>query len=345
MEPLQSKPVTRPPPEPVDATGFVVVLGVLVLLGLAALGHWVAGVVRTGQLDALGRGAQWVGPGLLVIAILVFVPFIVSLGLSFFSHRAGVWEFVGFGNFLSILNAQSFGVLEPLSFYYALLITVAWTGLNIVLHVGVGVGLAVLLNQKGLKLRAFYRVLLIIPWAVPNYITALIWKGMFDRQFGAINAMLEGLGFESIAWFSSFGTAFFANICTNAWLGFPFILVVTLGALQAIPGDLYDAAEVDGAGVFQQFRLITLPLLKPALVPAVLLGIVWTFNQFNIVYLVSSGEPDNSTDILISEVYRWAFGRREQYGYAAAYAGLIFVLLLGWSIWSARLARRVEEAV
>ena len=113
-------------------------------------------------------------------------------------------------------------------------------------------------------------------------------------------------------------------------------------ALQAIPSDLYDAADLDGANGVQKFAHVTWPLLMPALVPAIMLGIVWTFNQFNIVYLVSGGEPDNATDILISEAYRWAFARREQYGYAAAYSALIFILLLGWSVFSTRFAKRFE---
>ena len=147
---------------------------------------------------------------------------------------------------------------------------------------------------------------------------------------------------ESVSWFSSFWTAFVANLSTNAWLGFPFMMVTCLGALQAIPSDLYDAADLDGANGVQKFAHVTWPLLMPALVPAIMLGIVWTFNQFNIVYLVSGGEPDNATDILISEAYRWAFARREQYGYAAAYSALIFILLLGWSVFSTRFAKRFE---
>ena len=276
--------------------------------------------------------------------VLVFIPFVMALALAFFSHRSGDWTFVGLGNFQSILSADAFGIFQPLSFYFALVVTVACTMVNIVLHVGIGIGLALLLNQQGLHLKGIYRVLLIIPWAVPNYITALIWKGMFHRQFGVINGMLEILGVESIAWFSSFWTAFCANICTNAWLGFPFMMVVCLGALQSIPRELYDAAAIDGAGFWYQFKHVTWPLLMPAMAPAVMLGIVWTFNQFNIVYLVSGGEPDNSTDILISEAWRWAFARHEQYGYAAAYGALIFVLLLGWSALSTKVARKLENA-
>jgi arabinogalactan oligomer/maltooligosaccharide transport system permease protein len=199
-----------------------------------------------------------------------------------------------------------------------------------------------LLREPWLRLRGLYRVLLILPWAVPNYITALIWKGMFHRQFGAINGLLTLLGLEPVSWFSQFSTAFAANLVTNTWLGFPFMMVVTLGALQSIPRDLEQAAEVDGASAFQRFRHITLPLLQPALLPAIVLGSVWTFNMFNIIYLVSGGEPDGGTEILISEAYRWAFSRGARYGYASAYAVLIFFVLLGYTRFTDRLLRRVE---
>jgi arabinogalactan oligomer/maltooligosaccharide transport system permease protein len=178
---------------------------------------------------------------------------------------------------------------------------------------------------------------------VPSYVTALAWKGMFHRQFGAVNGVLRALGVEPVSWFSHFSTAFAANVATNVWLGFPFMMVVTLGALTSIPRDVLEAAEVDGASRWQRFRHVTMPLLKPALLPAVVLGAVWTFNMFNVVYLVSGGEPDGSTDILVSEAYRWAFTKDAQYGYAAAYAVLIFGLLaLGTRVLSR--GRGEEEA-
>jgi arabinogalactan oligomer/maltooligosaccharide transport system permease protein len=277
-----------------------------------------------------------------VTGVLIFVPFVAGVGLAFFHHDAGTWTFVGAANFVDIVSARGFDVLAPLSFWYALLVTVAWTAANVALHLGLGFGLALVLNRPLLALRPVYRVLLILPWAVPSYITALMWKGLFHAQFGAINGLLEAVGLGGVAWFDHAGTAFFANVCANAWLGFPFMMVVSLGALQAVPKDLLEAADVDGATPWQRFRHVTLPLVKPALVPAVLLGVVWTFNQFNIIYLVSGGAPDNATDILISEAYRWAFARREQYGYAAAYALLIFGLLLLWSRQSMRISRRLE---
>ena len=151
---------------------------------------------------------------------------------------------------------------------------------------------------------------------------------MFHRQFGAINALLTYLGGEPVAWFARFSTAFAANVATNVWLGFPFFMVVTLGAITGLPQEVLEAASIDGATRWQRFRYVIAPLLLPALLPSVILGTVWTFNMFNVVFLVSGGEPDGATDILVSEAYRWAFTRDAQVGYGAAYAVLVFLLLV-----------------
>jgi arabinogalactan oligomer / maltooligosaccharide transport system permease protein len=286
------------------------------------------------------RGLAYVAPAAIGIGVLVVVPFVVGISLAFFHHDAGDYTFVGLANFVDILTSKGYRLTEPLSFWFTLAVTVLWTLVNVVLHVSIGLFLAILLKDPLLKLRGFYRVVLIIPWAVPNYITALMWKGMFHQQFGAINGLLSALGIETVSWFTHFSTSFAANVITNTWLGFPFMMVVSLGALQSIPQDLYEAAEVDGASKWVQFRRITLPLLRPALLPSVILGSVWTFNMFNIIYLVSGGEPGGATDILVSEAYRWAFQRNEQYGFAAAYSVLIFFVLLGWTTVTRRLSRR-----
>ncbi|MDP1821925.1 MAG: extracellular solute-binding protein [Archangium sp.] len=285
-----------------------------------------------------GRGLLYVAPAATGLFVLVVIPFVIGLSLSLFHHDAGDYTFVGFANFSDILTSKGYRITEPLSFYFTLVVTLLWTLANVVLHVSIGLFLAILLKEPLLKLRGVYRVLLIVPWAVPNYITALMWKGMFHQQFGAINAILGHLGIEPVSWFTQWSTSFAANVITNTWLGFPFMMVVSLGALQSIPTDLYEAAEVDGASKWTQFRRITLPLLKPALLPAIILGSVWTFNMFNIIYLVSGGEPGGGTDILVSEAFRWAFQRNEQYGFAAAYSVLIFCVLFAWSQVTKRLS-------
>jgi arabinogalactan oligomer / maltooligosaccharide transport system permease protein len=276
---------------------------------------------------------------LAVLALVVF-PLAVGTVSSFYAGRGEDMRFVGLAHYASILTARGAPLLSTGSFYLVLLVTLLWTVANLALHVSIGAALGLALSRANLRGRALYRVLLIIPWAVPSYVTALAWKGMFHRQFGAINAILTALGAEPVSWFAKFSTSFAANLATNVWLGFPFFMVVTLGALTSVPPDVLEAAEVDGATRWQRLRLVTLPMIRPALAPAIALGAVWTFNMFNVVFLVSSGDPDGTTDILVSEAYRWAFTREAQVGYAAAYAVLIFLLLAGGTRGLARLTER-----
>jgi arabinogalactan oligomer/maltooligosaccharide transport system permease protein len=299
----------------------------------ALLLFWLGGL---GVLERLRRrfvehrsAYAYLSPATIGMLVLVFVPVVYGIALSFMERRYNVFELIGLENYAAILGDTDF--TNPRNFYFKLGVTAMWTAINVGLHVSIGLFLALLLNDKMLKARGVYRVLLIVPWAVPNYITALIWKGMFHKQFGAINFFLDSLGVEPIAWFQGFWTAFATNVATNTWLGFPFMMLVSLGALQSIPTDLYEAAEVDGARRWQRFRYITLPLLMPALVPAVIVGTVWTFNMFNIIYLVSAGAPNGATDILVTDAFRWAF-ERDRYGYAAAYSTIIFVLLLSFTL-------------
>lgn len=327
----EAPPTTSPVP-------YLIVLGVGFIAFVVWQSRQAKGKSFSQRYPEAGRGLAYVAPAAAGLAVLVVVPFVIGLSLSLFHHDAGDYSFVGLANFTDILTSKGYRITEPLSFYYTLLVTIVWTLANVVLHVSIGLFLAILLKEPLLKLRGLYRVLLIVPWAVPNYITALMWKGMFHQQFGAINAILGHLGIAPVSWFAQWSTAFAANVITNTWLGFPFMMVVSLGALQSIPTDLYEAAEVDGASKWTQFRRITLPLLRPALLPAVILGSVWTFNMFNIIYLVSGGEPGGGTDILVSEAFRWAFQRNEQYGFAAAYSVLIFCVLFAWSQLTKRLS-------
>jgi arabinogalactan oligomer/maltooligosaccharide transport system permease protein len=156
-----------------------------------------------------------------------------------------------------------------------------------------------------------------------------------------VNQILQMLGGHAVAWFNAPFTSYLAVLTTNGWLSFPFMMVVSLGALQSIPVDLYEAARVDGASRWQQFRSITLPSLKPALVPAVILSVIWTFNQFNVIYLVSAGQPAGATEILITQAYKLAF-EQYRYGYAAAYSTVIFLILLVYGTWQNRVTRATE---
>jgi len=321
--------VTAPPPPAANPWPYILIATFLALFAcvMMARSAW----RQQTSIRDMAHAYRWIAPAALSMGTLVIVPFIVGAAVSLFAHRDGSWTFVGMTHFLDILFARDWPLTSALSFWFTLAVTVMWTAANVILHVGIGVILALFLRTPWLQLKGIYRVLLILPWAIPNYITALIWKGMFHQQFGAINSLLAILGIEPVSWFSQFSTAFAANLITNTWLGFPFMMVVTLGALQAIPGEVEEAASIDGASGWQRFWWVTWPMLKPALLPAIVLGSIWTFNMFNIIYLVSGGEPDGGTEILISEAYRWAFTRGHRYGYAAAYAVLIFGVLLIYS--------------
>jgi len=324
---------------PVAATAIVLVAAGLALAQRAQLTDRFARGIRRHR-TALG----FLAPAALAMSVLVAAPFVIGLALGFYDHHQGTWTFVGLSNFTEILSGNGRSLDDPLNFWFILGVTVLWTAANVLLHVTIGVALALVLSRSWLRGKGVFRMLFILPWAIPNYITALIWHGMFRGQYGAVNSILHGFGLDGVSWVDSWAAAFSSNVITNTWLGFPFMMVVALGALESIPRELYEAASVDGASAWQRFWHITLPHLRPALGPAVALGSIWTFNMFNVVYLVSAGDPGGSTNILVTDAYRWAFERGERYGMAAAEGTLIFLILLLWTVFGTRIARRGAEA-
>jgi len=308
-------------------------LGLAFAQGANLTDRFAAGV--RGHKTALG----FLAPAAVSMLVLVLAPFVIGLVLGFYDHHHGTWSFVGLHNFGEILSGGGRALDDPLNFWFIFGVTVLWTLANVAFHVTIGVALALVLSRSWLRGKGVWRMLFIVPWAVPNYITALIWKGMFTGEYGAINSVLHVFGLDGVSWFSSWATAFSANVITNTWLGFPFMMVVAIGALESIPKELYEAASVDGASGWQRFRHITLPHLRPALGPAVTLGSIWTFNMFNVIFLVSGGQPGGSTNTLVVDAYRWAFERGERYGMAAAYGTIIFLILLLWTVFGSRIVR------
>lgn len=318
----------------VSLAGLLLLVGVLVWQRRAAVDLWRD--LRTNRL------AYWfVLPSLAVILLTVVFPLAYNVVLSFTNMsltNLRDWEIIGLANYGDMFTGARAG-----KFWTVLALTIVWTVVNVVFHVALGVLLAVVLNGP-VRGKAIYRVLLIIPWAVPAYITALTWRGMFDFDFGAVNHLLAAVGLPRVNWLGEAGPAFTACLVANIWLGFPFMMVIALGGLQGIPAELYEAARIDRASRWQQFRNITLPLLKPVLLPAVTLGAVWTFNNLNVVWLVSNGgEPADKTHILVSYVYKAVFNLY-QYGYGAALSMVIFLILLTFSALFLNRTRATEAA-
>jgi arabinogalactan oligomer / maltooligosaccharide transport system permease protein len=333
------------------------ILGAIDLLGAAVLLMFLYGyAARTfAALKEHADAYTYVAPAMIGMLVLVFFPFAYGITLSF-TDTTLFNEFlpfqdrlIGWANFKAILGDVNLyertasGIIwNYQNFYWTLLVTVAWTISNVTIGVTVGFLLAMALNTEGLRGKAIYRVLLILPWAIPNYITALVWRGMFHPQFGVINQVLQMFGMQPVAWFDGVFSSFFTGVATNGWLSFPFMMVVILGALQSIPKDMYEAAEVEGADRWQRLRYITLPLLRPTLIPAIVLSVVWTFNMFNIIFLVSGGEPGGANEILITKAYKIAF-ENYQYAYAAAYSTVIFMILLVYGIFQTRITKATES--
>ena len=281
-------------------------------------------------------------PSFVLLAAVVFYPFFYNLLLAFGNMnltKIRDWQFIGLRQFIKIFTEPS----QP-DFYAVFGKTIIWTVVNVSFHVFLGVFLALLLNQK-IRGKAIYRTLLILPWAIPQYIVALTWRGMFNYEYGSINAILTRyLSLPAVEWLRSPTEAFLACVITNVWLGFPFMMVVALGALQSIPHELYEAAEIDGASSWHKLKTITIPLIKPVMIPAITLGIVWTFNNLNIVWLVSNGgEPSDNTHILVSFVYKAAFNYYS-FSYAAALSLVIFLLLFVFSMVFMRQSKATEPA-
>jgi arabinogalactan oligomer/maltooligosaccharide transport system permease protein len=283
-----------------------------------------------------------VAPAFVVLFGVVIYPFLYNLVISLSNmnlRHIRDWKLVGFEQYVKVFTEPS----QP-DFYMVFVKTVIWTVVNLIFHVVLGVFLALVLNQREIRGKAIFRAILILPWAVPQLIVALTWRGMFNYEYGAINLFLtQWLGLPAVEWLRQPVLAFVAVIITNVWLGFPFMMVIALGALQSIPHELYEAAAIDGASWHHRLRHITIPLIRPVMVPAITLGTIWTFNNLNIVWLVSNaGEPSDQTHLLVSFVYKAAFNFY-RYGYGAALSMVIFAILLVFSLMFMRQSRVTEN--
>jgi arabinogalactan oligomer/maltooligosaccharide transport system permease protein len=298
-------------------------------------------------------------PAFLVMGLITFYPLLFQTYMSFTDFglrnlRPGseAPPFVGLDNYVNVLTSN----LAIPNFHFIRLIgfNIWWALSNVVIHVILGVFIALLLNTKGLWLKRFWRAVYILPVVIPPIIVATVWRNMFDAENGAINNLLMIIGgyfsipaevFE-INWlreakdpipFIPLPLAYFALLTANTWLGWPLNSVVATGALQSIPGELYEAAEIDGASWWQKFRTVTVTYLRPAMIPYAIYGFVVTFNLFYLSYFMSAGQPLGRTELLVTQAFRLVNEQR-LYGVAAAFAIFMFFILLVITLITNRLA-------
>ncbi|SRR5579884_3375757 len=215
--------------------------------------------------------------------------------------------------------------------------TFVWTAIAVAVKTTAGLAFALLLNLPFHGRRAV-RLLTVIPWALPYPISAMIWQWTYNSQFGLLNRFLQATGLwpHPPAWLASPGSAFAANLIVDIWIGLPFFALVFLAGLQAISPEYHEAAAIDGAGAAARFAAVTLPFLRPVIVMASLLSVIWTFNDFSVPYIVTKGGPINTTDILVTHLYKTAFQFLD-FGPASAIAIITFLTLLAFSLLYARL--------
>lgn len=279
----------------------------------------------------------FIGPAIAAMVVASFIPIVFTIVVAFtnwnLQNNALVegFHFIGFANFKEILDSlrgEALGVVVW---------TLVFASVTTVINFSLGLFLAFLLNNPNMPERNIYRTILILPWAVPGSIMILAWTGLLNTDYGPINILLSGIHLGpfspgKIPWLTDPNWARFAVLMVNTWFGFPFMMTACLGALQAIPHDLGEAAQVDGAGILTRFRRITFPLLRSATLPLVISTFAYNLNNFGAVYLLTSGGPTDigkqagATDILPTYTYTLAFSLN-RYGLASAYAIVIFLFI------------------
>lgn len=260
-------------------------------------------------------------PALIVLLAFMLYPIIYVFLMAFSktTKLGKIMGFTGFDNFRLLLRNKAFWEVTTRSF--------VWTAISVTSKTIVGLVIALLLNVKFAG-RKIYRTLVILPWATSVPISVLLWQWIYQSEFGLLNHTLKLIGIKNPPmWLAYPKSAFFANIYVDIWIGIPFMALVFLAGLQAIPRDIYESADVDGASILKKFWHITLPMLKRVLLIATLLSALWTFNSFPVIYILTKGGPMNSTDILITFIYKYSF-QFLKFGPAAAMAVITFGILV-----------------
>ncbi len=285
------------------------------------------------------RSYAWSTPSLILIGLMVVFPILYTGYISLTNMNVYHWfdfELIGFENYRRALFVFDSGFLS------ALVATVAWTIVNMVIQLVIAFVLASLLNIQKLRARKLYKTLLMFPWAMPGYVSILLWKtGIFNTQFGLLNQWMEALGLQATRWLSSDLSAFICCTVVNLWLALPFMIMIMDGAMQSIDRSYYESAMLDGAGWLKRTRYITIPAIKPIIAPAVIITVFTTFKQFDVVYLLTQA-PGAKTGSGFHTVLTYAYENAfitNNYGYSSAISIIIFIMLL---VFSARFQLREE---
>jgi ABC-type sugar transport system permease subunit len=269
-------------------------------------------------------GYALVAPVVIVLLVITAYPLVYNVWNSF--HNVDYLNIANFGTFAGVTNYAK--LFSAHAFVPALVRTLCFTVVSVAVETAIGLGIALALNRP-FRGRSIVRAAVFIPWAVPTVVSAELWKTMFDPQSGFVNYILAHLHLPlaSTAWLDGTWTAWAAILVADAWRNTPFMAIVLLAGLQVIPRDIYEAARIDGASAWQTFRRLTLPLLMPALMVALIFRTLSSFLIFDVVYIMTGGGPGTSTQVLSVLNYQ-AFLDDLDFGYGGAIAVALVVMAL-----------------
>ena len=294
------------------------------------------------------RAIPYLTPALLSILVVTCIPILYTVFISFTNYNMyhlNDFTWIGLDNYLTVFSGSLKEVFFPVLGW-----TVCFAVISTLGSYALGLGLAILLNNPKMKEAKIYKAVLIIPWALPSTIAILAWQGLLNEQYGGINNLLHAIGISAnIPWMTDAFCARIGIILVNVWLGFPYMINVCLGGLQAISNDYYEAARIDGATRFQCFKRITLPLVTKLSIPLVISTFAANFNNFGNIYMITQGGParvDNQfagyTDILASTTYKmttWS----NRYELSATFSVLIFVIVGTFTLINMRASGAFKE--
>jgi multiple sugar transport system permease protein len=278
-------------------------------------------------------------PLILFMAIMVAYPigrvFYLSLTQNILTRPDLGVSFIGLENYMTLFSSAEF--------WNTVGRTTAWTSLSVIGKCLIGFGIAWLL-AKEIAFKRFYMLLLMIPWVTPMVVAAVVWRWIYDGQFGMLNYVLMQINVlqEPFVWLGHKTSAFIATAVTDMWIGIPFLAMMFLAGLQSIPVELQESASIDGASAFQRLIYIILPIMKPIILVATTLSGIWTFNSFGVIWPMTRGGPVEATETLIVDAYKRSFGAFDL-GMGAAIAIVIFVILLTFTVIYKRLLMKQEE--
>ncbi len=301
--------------------------------------------------------AAYIGPAMLGIFIFSVIPILYTLFTSFTNRntfhfpaapdlfgppKTGAYTFIGLQNYATLFWDSTTSTFNT-DIFSVLANTVLYAVVCVGLFFAVGLGLALLLSSPYVKLTSLFRTLIIVPWAAPAVLTAPIWRFFFNSNFGPIDQILRSIGVANPPnWLSDPIWAWIGVVLVNLWLSYPFFMFVIMGALTTVPADLYEAARIDGAGWWTQLFRITLPMIRPAVVPVIILSLITTFQMFNTVWIITAGGPftaigkPGTTEFVMLYSYHYGI-QQNNFGLMSAFAVVLFILLFAITMLNLRL--------